>query len=229
MEDIILTMPWRDYDKGSVVWNQTNYCLHEDGEYAVDHGCEGDDEPIDESEIPSHEEYVAAWDDYRKHVAATGEDPLYAYIVKRTYKRKARYTLQFRNSIGGAFLCRWKRGRGEWSASTPPEDVIGYMLLDDWPPNHNTANRRPIKDSVPQPDGTLKRTHYPLKEFLDLARADESVLKVTRRGPFHNIHLTLEEEIPRKPSAITRELRRRARPQSKVLKKEIKQAQGGEQ
>lgn len=211
MTDIILTMPWRCDDRDCCMeWHKTDYWVQEDGEYTVDSYADGDHETVDESEIPSHDEYVAAWDDYRKHVAETGEDPLEEYRIITHFKRTARYTLQFRNSIGGAFFCRWKRGRGEWSASTPPKDVVSYMLLDDWPPNHNTVNRRPIKDSVPQPDGTLKRTHYKLNEFLDLARADETVLKVTKVGPFHNIHLTLEETVNRAPAAIKRELQRAA-------------------
>ena len=210
MTNIILTIPWRCDDRDcSMEWHKANYWVQEGGEFTIDSYADGDHETV--SEIPSHDEYVAAWDNYRKHVATTGDDPLGEYCVKHSFKRKARYTVQFRNSIGGAFLCRWKRGRGEWSASTPPEAVVSYMLLDDWPHNPNTVNRRPIKDSVPQPDGTLKRTHYKLNEFLDLARADEHVHRVTRRGPFHNIHITLEVRVPRKDTAIKRELKRRAK------------------
>lgn len=212
MSDIILTIPRRCDDRDcSMEWHKADYFLREDGSYGIDPYADGGNESVDESEIPSTDEYVAAWDDYHQSVAETGEDPLEEFCFRQDYKRKERYTLQFRNSIGGAFLCRWKRGRGEWSASTPPEAVVGYMFLDDWPPNHNTVNRRPIKDSAPQPDGTLKRTYYKLNEFLDLARADEHVHRVTRRGLFHNIHITLEVRVPRKDTAIKRELKRRAK------------------
>jgi len=212
MSDIIAEVPWHCGDRDCPVgWHKANYWVQEDGEFTIDSYGDGDHETVDESDVPHGEEYSSAWEQYREHVAETGEDPLGEYRVKSSFKRKARYTLQFRDSIGSAILCRWKRGRGEWTPATPPAEVIAYMLLDDWPPNPNTGNRRPIKDSVPQPDGTLKRIHYRLKELVDLARADESVLKVTKVGPFHNIHLTLEEDIPRKPSAIARELRRRAR------------------
>lgn len=211
MTDIIFTVPWHCGESDCPVgWHKANYWLQDDGEYAMDSYADGDHETVDESDVPNGEECSSAWESYREHVAETGDDPLGEYRVKHTFKRKARYTLQFRNSIGGAFFCRWKRGRGEWSASIPPKDVVSYMLLDDWPPNHNTVNRRPIKDSVPQPDGTLKRTHYKLNEFLDLARADETVLKVTKVGPFHNIHLTIEETVNRAPTAIKRELQRAA-------------------
>ena len=222
----LMQIPWQCDDRDcSINWHQTSYGTDEEGNYWVDYVSDGDRDPVDEPDVPSFEEQEAAWKRYQAYVAKTGEDPLGEYLVKTSYNRKARYILQFRNSIGGAFLCRWKRGRGAWTSATPPEEVISYMLLDDWPSNPNTANRRPIKDSVPQPDGTFKRKHYKLDEFLDLARSDKHVHKVTKAGPFHNIHITLEEMVLRSEKAVRRELRQRARCD---LREAIKQAKEGE-
>lgn len=226
MDYIMVEIPWQCDDRDcSMGWHKSNYWTDEEGNYWVDYVSNSDRDPVDESDVPSFEKQEAAWKRYQAYVAKTGEDPLGEYLVKASYKRKARYVLQFRNSIGGAILCRWKRGRGAWTSATPPEEVIGYMFLDDWPPNPNTANRRPIKDSVPQPDGTFKRKYYKLDEFLDLARSDEHVHKVTKAGPFHNIHITLEETVLRSEKAVRRELRQRARCD---LREAIKQAKGGE-
>ena len=227
----LIQIPWQCDDRDcSMSWHQTSYGTDEEGNYWVDYVSNSDRDTVDESDVPSFEKQEAAWKRYQAYVAKTGEDPLGEYLVKASYNRKARYILQFRNSIGGALLCRWKRGRGTWTSATPPEEVIGHMLLDDWPPNPNTTNRRPIKDQIVTYDAeegetTFKPTYYKLDEFLDLVRSDKHVHKVTKVGPFHNIHITLEEMVLRSEKAVRRELRQRARCD---LREAIEQAKGGE-
>jgi len=231
MDYIMVEIPWQCGDKDcSMSWHKASYWTDEEGNYWVDYVSNSDRDTVDESDVPSFEKQEAAWKRYQAYVAKTGEDPLGEYLVKASYNRKARYILQFRNSIGGALLCRWKRGRGTWTSATPPEEVIGHMLLDDWPPNPNTTNRRPIKDQIVTYDAeegetTFKPTYYKLDEFLDLVRSDKHVHKVTKVGPFHNIHITLEEMVLRSEKAVRRELRQRARCD---LREAIEQAKGGE-
>ena len=210
MEGIIATMPWHCGERDCPVgWHQANYWICEDGTYSVDNDADGDHETIGQADLPTGEEIGSAWEKYRKDVRATGEDVLGEYMVDYTYRRKARYTLAFRNSIGGAMLVGWKRGRGKWSIENPPIEVRDYMLLNDGSlTNPNTKNRRPVKEVECLDDGSSKCTYYHLDEFIEVVRADETVRRVTRRGGQFHGHLTLEEDVNRKPSAIKRDLRR---------------------
>ena len=208
MNDIIAEMPWHCGERDCPVgWHKINYWIQLDGGYTVDSYSDGDHEDIDEEDLPSVEKIDAAWERYRKDVVATGEDPLSQYSVSHTYKRRARYKIEFRNSIGGAFLCRWKQGRKPWSYDLPPEHLAGYFLLyTDW--DREAWCRRPLKDKGVNGE---RDTWFTLKELIELGTADEHIDKVTQYSRATIFHLTLEEEVERSPFAVKRELRRSAR------------------
>jgi len=85
MSDIILTVPWHCGDSDCPVgWHKADYWLQEDGEYTVAGWGDGSCETVDEPDVPNGEEYSSAWEQYRKHVAETGDDPLGEYMVKHT-------------------------------------------------------------------------------------------------------------------------------------------------
>ena len=208
LDDIIATIPWRCGDPDCPAdWHQADYWFQADGSYLEDPYACGNHESCDLSDIPSFEEIESAWHEYSQYVQTTGKDPLEEYHVKHTFKRSARYTVQIRNSVGGAMVCRWKRGRGQWQLTPMPSNLANYLLCTNISNNPHTDHKRPVKDETRQDDGTWKPTYYPLSEFLEVARADDQVHKITRTGPFYNIHLTIDEIVERKPSAIARDLK----------------------
>lgn len=219
MNDIIATIPWHCGDSGCPVgWHQASYWVCANGSYSTDTYADGDHESCELSDIPSYEEIESAWDEYRQYVQTTGKDPLSEYHVKYTFKRRARYTVQIRNSIGGAFICRWKRGRGSWQLTPMPTNLGNYILCTSISNNPHIHHKRPVKDETRQDDGTWKPAYYPLSEFLELAQADDQVHKITSTGPFYNIHLTIDELVERKPSAIARDLKILAKLSAKMEK-----------
>jgi len=217
MSDIICIIPWR-----GVNWYQKNYWIQEDGTYTVDEYSDGDHEDVEESDVPTYEEVEKAEEAYRVYVHETGEDPLYLYEyrVKHSYKRKVRYTAEFRQSIGGAILCRWKRGRGAWSVGTQPAPKLlaDYLGLTWWDFTNrkDVIGRRPVKEQTRREDGGWENHGYTLEEYAALAQDDPQVRAVTRMGrrnhtgnkSFAMVHLTIEEQVDRKPSAISRDLKR---------------------
>lgn len=221
MSDIIYTIPWHCGDSDcSEGWHQRNYEIHHDGTYTLDNYASGDPEGVDEADLPTYEEAHKAEEEYRVHVHETGEDPLYQYRVKHSYKRKVRYTAEFRQSIGGAILCRWKRGRGAWSIGTQPAPKMLADYLDltwwDFTNRKYVTGRRPVKEQTLREDGGWENHGYTLEEYAALAQDDLQVRAVTRMGrrnhtgnkSFAMVHLTIEEPVDRKPSAISRDLKR---------------------
>jgi hypothetical protein len=207
MSDIIIETPWHcgDRDCG---WHQATYWTTVSG-FSLTSSSDDDHEDCEEGDLPSPEEVDAAWEDYRKHVATTGDDPLGQYVVRGTYNRRARFVAEFRNGIGGAIFCRWRRGRGAWSFGPPPALLRDYLhLVDDFAAAAPAFRRWVLKDYDPE---TGKRENYAFAELLDMAAADENVTKITRpERRFVRVHLLLEERVPRSESAMRRELRRMA-------------------
>ena len=206
---LIIETPWHCGDRDCPAgWHQATYWSMGD-ELSVDTYTDGDHEDCEEGDLPSPGEVDAAWEDYRKHVATTGDDPLVGYMVRGTYNRRARFVAEFRNGIGGAIFCRWRRGRGAWSFGPPPDMLRDYLhLVDDFAATEPAFRRWVLKDYEPR---TGERANYTLAELLDMAAADENVTKITRpERRFVRVHLLLEEVVPRSESAMRRELRRMA-------------------
>ena len=222
MSEVLFEMPVRneDYDSG---WRRVSYCMSWDddppgyGEYTV---CdeEGYHDPIDKDDVnhasARHEE---AWKEYGEYVARTGLDPLSEYFVPRTYKRKVRYTVEFRNSIGGAYLCRWRRGaRGAWTLAMPDKLLAdAFSLYSTFGADPGEITRRCLEDHDPQ---TGKRTYLRMAELEKLALEDERCKVTVPRGmgrypALHMrwFHLLWEETVDRSPAAIARDLKRLAK------------------
>jgi hypothetical protein len=222
MSEVLFDMPERheDYDSG---WRRESYSmswsLYNPPVYTVcDEG--GNHDHIDEEDMESAQaRREEAWKEYGEYVAHTGLDPLYEYLVRRTYKRKVRYTVELRNGIGGAIICRWRRGtRGKWTYDLPDKTLAdAFHCYDDWTKDNpdGSISRRPLKDIDPQ---TGKRTYFRVDELEEFADGAPSFTVTVPRGMsrwpalrFRWFHIDLEETVDRAPAAIARDLKRLAK------------------
>ena len=182
MSDILMSLPEACGDRSCPVgWHIWHIWTHDDGSYSIC-DADGNHDDIDADDIPSADEHAAAWLDYSRHVAATGEDPLCEFYVARTRKRREAWRVQIGNSIVGPIAARFMRGRREVSRDNLPQHVVAYLNLD--------AARRRLADFETWPD---------------LAAAGV----VMSRNGWHAFHLNVET--PRRADIVARELKRAAR------------------
>jgi len=133
MEDIMFSMPWHcGFEDGCEQgWHQSNYWVYDDGTYTVDNYSDGDHDPIEESDLPSHDEVELAWKGYCRAVAKTGDDPL-GQVCVGPVKKNRLWQLKFAKSIfGSVFLGARRRGVGPWEMNPEniPEEVMEYFCL----------------------------------------------------------------------------------------------------
>jgi len=205
MSDVIGEMPWHCGEKDCEVgWHRSTYWWHGDGFYSVDAYSDGDHEGVEQKEAEKLlADYEVAWKRYSKDVIATGKDPLQEYRVKSCYTRKARFTVEMRNSICGAVLTKWKRGKGPWTwRAKPPKSLADYLLIEE---RGGNKLLQPVKCIERDGKGGWKNHYYTLEELLELANEDENV-RVTRVKGHYRLHLTLKESVVRKESAVKRDL-----------------------
>jgi hypothetical protein len=135
MQDIITSIPWNcgNSDGCNVGWHKSTYWIDDE----VETGCtfdeysDGDHDQCQQSDLPTPEDEQTAWDKYRQHVAATGNDPLGEYGVETTTKTSQTWEVAFRNSIGGV-LCCWGRRNRRGPHVRPddlPDQVRDYLCL----------------------------------------------------------------------------------------------------
>ena len=139
-------------------------------------------------EAPGSEEIAASWDRYAEYVAETGRDPLCEYLVRRTYKRRGVWTARYVQSILGILVVV--------SPAGTPEDVLRYFEAGE-----KTAS------------GAHTCNPVITWEFLDSLRPGENdIVSVSRPNALTvMVRARIEREIPRKNSAVERDLRRMAR------------------
>lgn len=193
--DIIMSIPWR-----GTTWHLGNYWIDSSCEtgYTYDAYSEGDHEEVEESELPSGEAYQAAWDEYYEYTAETGDDPLGEYFaIPRKYKQRQRWTLKIAEGIAGLYLRAARRGRGPWMVARDlPLPVAEFLCLTEW----GTQNPR-IKNKLDVPWKRIATMADECHEF-------KLTSKKMGVGRFTGV---IEVEIPRKASAIQRDVKRKAR------------------
>ena len=183
MSDIISTQAWACGDKDCrAQWHQRNFWAYRDGTFSVDEYGDGDHEDCDESDLPTCEEIDASWNEYAQHVAATGEDPLGNYFVRRARTDRQAWAFRFGPSTIGPVLIQARRGRNVVPASELPQHVREYLDLHQ--------------------DG---RRVQGFESWDDFAAA----LGGLKPGRWHRN--TLEHRAPRNTETIARELRAAAR------------------
>jgi hypothetical protein len=188
MEDIIASMPWCCGEKGCPAqWHVIHYWMYSDGTYRQ---CDsdGNHESCDEEDVPSHAEVDKAWREYSAYVLRTGLDPLGEFQVARERKEAERWTVWFNRGLCGWVVARAKRGKTLVPASDLPQHVIDYCIA------HRTNAGSVLVDLD-------WREFLECNEIHALRPAD-----MRCRGDFR-----IERKVPRKDSAITRDLRRLAR------------------
>ena len=187
MEEIICTVPYACGDKDCPVgWHLAHYCAYDDGTCGV---CDsdGNHDDCEQGDVPTCEQYEAAWLDYSRHVAATGCDPLREFNVPRTTKRKGRYTAAFRKSILGASLVAVRRAGKVVPLRDLPQRLIDYIDAERL--NGAAGNLR-------------YRGGWDKLVGLDCVTVYRGTARVT---------FTLDHEEPRGEAAVETDLRRAAR------------------
>jgi hypothetical protein len=182
MDGIICTQAWTCGDKDCPAqWHQRNFWAYSDGSYSVDEYSDGDHEDCEESDIPSQAEIDASWREYAAHVAATEQDPLGNYYIRRERTERQSWAFQFNKSIIGPVLLRARRGRRDVPARELPQHVREFLGLD--------AQARRLEGLS-----------------WDELEASNPGLKAGRWARY-----TIEHRAPRKPETVARELRAAAR------------------
>ena len=197
MCDIVSTMAWCcGFEDGCKVgWHMSNYWIDSDGTYTVDRYADGDHEGIDEEELPTPDDIDKSWREYAAYVSASGLDPLGNYTVKRTTKKKERYTATFKHMTwAGVVLCEVKRRGEKLVLRDLPERVAEYLWVErkdessawifnggDWAyfTSLDCVKALPVKKGVIMPEAVVT--------------------------------FTLEYDCPRPAATVTAELRRIAR------------------
>lgn len=179
MADILMSLPEVCGERDCAVgWHIRHIWTYEDGTYSQC-DADGNHDDIDAADVPSMAEHKAAWIEYARHVAATGEDPLREYTgVPRTRKRREAWRVQIANSILGPLAARIMRGRREVSRDSLPEHVVGYLNLD-------AARRR-------------------LQDFATWADLEAAGVAMSRNG-WHAFKLDVD--VPRRADIVARELK----------------------
>lgn len=104
----------------------------------MDAYSDGDHVDCTADDIPSADEIEADWLRYYEDCAKTGLDPLGQFAVDTHRTRRQTWQVEFRLSVGGPLLLRFRRnGRGTWQRmhhpderATLPDEVIDYLLLE---------------------------------------------------------------------------------------------------
>jgi hypothetical protein len=184
-EDIIYSVPIQCGEKDCPVqWHRHDYWIYTTGKRATFSCYDGSDhEDVRKSDLHSFAEQDQLWREYAQHVAATGEDPIGEYMVKREITRRERWTFQFSNSICGMLLVKASRNGIVFAPKDLPKHVREYAAVT------RVIGRGPAAGCA----------------HVSWQKGD---VKLTRNG---RITETLDHRIPRKAADIRRELQARAR------------------
>lgn len=177
--DIIMEIPWHCGESDCPAgWHMSNYWIDDSSElgYTVDNYADGDHVDCEESDVPSHDEYEAAWRRYNKDVAETGADPLGQFNVKRT--RPETWTVEL-HPKGERY--EMKSGldpdKVEWHPTMVPDQIHAWLMLEDG--FHETQYRAMARQSAGRGDCKLLTDNNVLFITLDIevARDAEDIRK----------------------------------------------------
>ena len=189
--DICARVPWHcgNSDGCEQGWHLASYWIQDDARepYTLDNYSDRDHDPVDE--LPTPEEESEAWEQYRQHVAETGEDPLCEYLVDRVLVKRQTWQVVFKDAVGGCLfaMCR-RNGRGNWTKPCEaPRELLDYLLVE---------KRSPRGRLWFFPEGM---------ERLKQCVADEG-LKVYRDRYALKFNVQIEVTTDRNPETVRREL-----------------------
>ena len=200
-------------------WRKEEYFLGWDGNYTC---FDGDDhDHVEEDEVPSFEDQLDSWEKYRQFVHESGEDPLEEYFVNRTFKRKACYEVELRNSIAGPCVIKWRRGRKPWlPPAKMPMHLASYICMTRYQDVscEEILNKEGhlIDGQERQDDGSWKHTFFGFENFLMLCQKDDNVEFHGRKPSYGGctwpgcavvLKVRVMETVDRTPGAIAQELR----------------------
>jgi len=175
-------IPWRCDDEGcEQQWHVTYYWIDGEG-FVVDRYCDGDQEPCDESDLPSADEERKAWLAYARDVAETGADVLGHYNVRRVTKVNERWEFRWSPSIIGPILIEVRHAGRKYQPTKLPDHARNFFSIA------SDTIRAQITDFRGDNDG-LRKLYKPW------------VWNVTH----------IRRQIPRNPETVARELKRAAR------------------
>ncbi len=203
--DEIASMPYRREGcrPSREEWHIHRWIMGYEGEITLFDG--EDHEECGEGDVPSYEECDKAWCVYHENCVETGEDPLGEYSVKRVYRQRQRWTAEVRRGIGGLYVRRARRGRAPWlSPEKLPDEVRGFLRLDPWYAQPQPAGRGSGRGSR-----ILDAEWTTVEEMAKDCAGDFPCTSIRRGiGRFSGI---IEVDVPRRPSAAQRDIRRIAR------------------
>ena len=157
-------------------------------------------------EAPGSEEIAASWDRYAEYVAETGSDPLGDYYVSRKYKRREVWVALYVQTLAagrpdGCCVGVIERRAGE----RPPADVLAYFLAG----------------AQVQSGRELRHAEIGWEYVSGLTPSEGlGIISVTRPNNLTvRVRAAIERTVPRKPSAIARDLRQAAKRRLRMSRK----------
>lgn len=213
--DIIASTAWHCGENDCPVgWHQSDYWITTEG-YTVDTYADGDHEDCTADDIPNACEIVAGWRRYYEDCAETGFDPLGQFAVDTHFTRQQTWQVEFKTSIGGPLLLRFRRnGRGPWQRmhhpderATLPEEVINYLLLER-----------------PKAEGAWQHRHreYSRDEYRSLIEADPNCQMQSLRGSglrAIGLKFLVKLDVKSPNANVERDIRRAAKKALRRIKK----------
>ena len=153
-----------------------------DGDWNYEYRCPLR-EYTDKSWQKDYEGAQATMQRYYQDVVETGEDPLNEFYIKRSVKRRERWTFQFANSILGMLLVKARRNGSVFAPKDLPKHVREYAGVT------RVVRRGPAAGCA--------RVHW--------TKGDVVLSRNGRRTE------TIEREVPRDPARVARDLKAAAR------------------
>jgi hypothetical protein len=135
----IISIPWKDNNKGESWWVKSTYWAHDDGTATHDTHSDGDHEPVEWEDVPHWSDAQSQWDSYYLDCIRSGEDPLSEFFVIPTYQQKQRWQVKFIRTIAGVQVCRVRRAGKEYLLWELPKPICDYLLLKDDGTSSNTS------------------------------------------------------------------------------------------
>ncbi len=218
LTDPVFVLPWRCDDRGCTEqWHKGTYWItlerftlalggtppeRKPERYTYDAYSDGDHEGVDPEDVPTLEAVEQAWREYHEDCAATGKDPLEEYIIPRYHERNVTWQVIFQVSVLGVVLQQVRRqGRGPWQ----PHGAASIALTRYLDVVSEGSRFLFNAYACEQPVATMDRLRR-------LAESDPDVT-VHKTESMNRLKLTVKvtEKPPRKPSAVTRDIKRVAR------------------
>jgi hypothetical protein len=140
MQEPITSVPWHCGFLGEckVGWHLSTYWIdttNSETGYSFDEFTDGDHDDCEEDDLPTAEDEAAAWEQYHRACAESGDDPLGQLSgIRHLIRRLERWQVEFQISIVGLVLRRVRRrSRGPWlnpSDDAVPAELREFLLVE---------------------------------------------------------------------------------------------------